>query len=103
MVKMIPRLGLGLFAFGRLLLSHLLLHLFAALGTRVSTLLALLVENLLGSEQLDEGLLRSIALLEAGANDAQVAAVAIAVARRDRVKKPRYGFTGLQESESLTP
>ena len=73
------RLGLRLFAFGRLLLSKLLLQLIAALGARVGTLLALLVENLLGSEELDESLLGSVALLEAGADDAQVSAVAIAV------------------------
>lgn len=98
-------LGFWLFAaLGRLLLlGHLLLQLLAALGPDFGTLLALLIEHLLGSKQLDKRLFGSVTLLPASANDPQVAAVAVAVPRRYGVKKPRDSFAGLQESQSLTP
>jgi hypothetical protein len=59
-------------AFGGLLLGHGLLHLLAPLGARFGTLLAFLVEDLLGADQLDDGLFAAVALAEAGAGDAQI-------------------------------
>jgi len=65
-------LGLLFAAFGGLLLGHGLLHLLAPLGARFGTLLAFLVEDLLGADQLDDGLFAAVALAEAGAGDAQI-------------------------------
>src|SRR5580700_8961685 len=78
-------------------LGHGLLHLFAAPGPSLGALLALLVEHLLRIDQLDVDLLRAVTALKSGANDAQVAAVAIAVPRRDRVKQPCHRFARLQK------
>jgi len=92
----------GLLAALRLLLSKLLLQLFAALGPGLGALLALLIEKLFSSEQLDESLLCAVAALESSADNAQVAAIAIAVAGRDSVKQPGDCLAGLQEGQSLT-
>ena len=67
-------------------LGHRLVDFFAALGPGFCTLLAFLIQLVLGTEELDEGLLGSIALLEAGADDAQIAAGSI-------------GGTGIRKSE----
>jgi len=80
-------------------LGHRLVYLFAALGTRFCALLALLIQLVLRTEELDEGLLGSIALLEAGADDAQIAAGAIAVARGHGIEQARNGFPGLEIGE----
>ena len=69
------------FASLSLLFGHGLLQLFALLGASVGALLTLLVQNRLGSKKLDESLLSSVAALEATAHNAQIAAVAVAVAR----------------------
>src|ERR1700739_4387192 len=85
------------------MLGKLLLQLFAALGTGVGALLALLVEKFFRTEKLDEGLLRTVATLESGANDAQIAAVAVAVTGSNGVEEPSHGLAGLQESKRLPP
>src|SRR5271163_1759913 len=87
----------------RLLLFHRLLRLFAALGAGFGALLALFIEHLLGAQQLDEGLFRPIALLETGANDAQIAAIAVAVARRHRLKETGDGLAGHQVRQGAAP
>src|SRR5690348_14720007 len=69
-------LGVSL-AFGGSLFGHGLLHLLATLLAGFGALRALLVEKLFSAQQLDECFFGSIAALEAGANDAQVAALAI--------------------------
>ena len=82
-------------------LFQLLFELGALLGLDVGALLALDFELLFGAQQFDEGLLRAVALLEAGADDAQIAAVAIAVARSHGVKQPRHGLVGHEKAERL--
>jgi hypothetical protein len=74
----------------------------ALLGLDFFALLALFVELLLCSEEFDEGLFGAIALLEAGLDDAQVAALAIAVARGHGVEEALDGDIGHQERECLT-
>src|ERR1700679_2957340 len=80
-------------------LGHCLVDFFAALGSCFGALLTLLVQLVLGSEELDEGLLGSIALLEAGAHDAQIAAGAISITRGHGIKQTGDGFPGLQIGE----
>ena len=63
------------------LLFHLLGELFALLGAGFGALLSLLVELLLGAEELDVGHLGCVTLAGSGARDAEVAAIACAVAR----------------------
>ena len=67
----------------RLLLPSALRVCFGPLGADFGALLALLVERLFAAQQLDEGLLAAVALAEVGVNDAQIAAFAVAVARRN--------------------
>src|ERR1700691_4280564 len=67
-------------AVGWWVLGHCLVDFFAALGPRFCSLLAFLVQLVLGTEEFDEGLLGSIALLEARAHNAQIAAGAITIA-----------------------
>src|SRR6185369_2057532 len=71
----------ALFASCLLLLFHLLLELFSTLGADFGTLLTLGVDDLLGSKQLDQCLLSTIALADAGEHDASVTTAAIAKAR----------------------
>jgi hypothetical protein len=95
-------LGLLFTALG-LLLRKLLLQLFATLRTGFGTLLAFLIQHLLRPNQLNERLLGAIATLKAGADNPQIAAVAIAVPRRNCLEQPRNSLAGLQISKSLTP
>jgi len=88
----------GLFLLG---FFQLFFELGALLGLDVCALLALGVDLLFGAQQLDEGLLGAIALLEAGANDAQVTALAVAIARRHGVEQPLHGLVGHEKAESL--
>src|SRR5580700_7414041 len=104
----VRRDALGCFLFAAFagsgsLLGHGLLHFLAALGAGFGALLALLVENLLGVDQLNDGLFATIALAEASARDAEIAAVAIAVTRRHGVKEARHRFVGLQIGVRLAP
>src|SRR5262249_2379367 len=69
----------------------------------ICALLTLLVESGLSPEKLDEGFFGTVTLLEATAHDAQIAAVAVAVARGHGVKKPRDSIAGLKERKRLTP
>jgi hypothetical protein len=62
-------------------LGHGLVDFFAALGSRFGALLALLIQLVLGSQEFDEGLFGSVASLEAGADDAEIAAGAVSVTR----------------------
>src|SRR5579862_8822880 len=78
-------------------------HILALLGASIGALLTLLVQNRFGSKKLDESLLSAVAALEATAHNAQIAAVAVAVARGYRVKKPRDCIAGLKERKRLTP
>ena len=73
--------GLGFF--------HLLFQIGALFGLDLVALLALDFELLFGAEEFDEGLFRAVALLESSPDDAQIAALAVAVARRDGLKEPR--------------
>src|ERR1700688_4127671 len=70
------RLGVGVAAASVwwLLLGHGLVDFFAALGSCFGPLLALLVQLVLGTQEFDVGLLGSLAFLEAGADDAEIAA-----------------------------
>ena len=80
-------------------LRHGLVDLFPALGSGFGALLALLVQLVLRTEELDEGLFGSVAFLEAGADDAEIAAGAVSVARGYGVKQAGDGFPGLQIGE----
>ena len=91
--------GAAAAAVGWRVLGHCLVDFFAALGPCFGALLALLVQLVLGTEEFDEGLLRSIALLEAGAHDAQIAAGTIAVARGHGIEQAGNCFPGLQIGE----
>src|ERR1700746_49000 len=71
----------GTLSFVLLVVFELLLEFGALLGLDFVALLPLLVELLFGAQQFDECLLGTVALLETGADNAQVAALAIAVAR----------------------
>src|SRR5512143_2120711 len=73
---------------------HRLAGFFGALGANFGALLAFLVEYLLAAEQFDEGLLGAVALLPSGADDAEIAAVAIAETRGDGVEQLGDGFVG---------
>src|SRR5271170_3845054 len=83
MMLSVEALGFGVwiagFAFAALF--HLLGELFALLGAGFCALLGLLVELVLGSEELDEGHLGGVTLAGSQAGDAKVAAIACAVAR----------------------
>src|SRR3954466_6616179 len=76
-------------------------ELFSLLGLDLVALLFLGFELLFGAKEFDERLLAAVALAEAGANDAQIAALAIAVARSHGFKQPRNSRIGLQEAERL--
>jgi hypothetical protein len=69
-------LGVGVAAASvwRLLLGHGLVDFFTTLGAGFGALLTLLVQFVLGTQKFDEGLLGSVAFLEAGADDAEIAA-----------------------------
>src|ERR1700746_1172653 len=73
--------GVGIAGFAFAALFQLLGEFFALLGAGFGALLSLLVELLLGAEQLDVGHLRGVALAGSEAGDAKVAAVACAVTR----------------------
>src|SRR3954449_6829087 len=60
------------------------------------TFFALLVQTLLAAEQFEEGFVRAVALVPAGADNASVSAVAIAEARSDRIEQLYDGFVGHQ-------
>src|SRR5574341_784147 len=94
---------LGFTLRGRLLFGffHGLAGLFGLLGTALGLLLALGADDLLRAQQLDEGLLAAIALPPARAHDAQVAALAVAEARRDGVKQLLHRFAGHQVGRRL--
>ena len=77
---------------------ELLLEFGALLGLDLVALLTLLVELLFGAQQFDERLLGAVALLETGADNAQVAALAIAVARSHGVEQPLDCLVGHEES-----
>src|SRR2546430_781855 len=85
-----------------LLLFKGLLHLFAALGASFGALFPLLVENLLRADQLDEGFFTAIAFAISGADDAQIAALTIAVAGRDGLKETLHRFAAQQVRSSET-
>ena len=63
------------------------LHLFTTLLAGLGALLPLLIQHLLGAEELDQRSLAAIALAEAGANNAQVPTIALAVTRCHRVEQ----------------
>src|SRR5262249_9525148 len=80
---------------------ELLFEFGALLGLDIGALLALLVELLFGTQQFDERLLGAVALLEASADDAQIAALAIAVARGHGVEEACYSLVGPEKAERL--
>ena len=73
----------------------------ALFGLDLVALLALDFQLLFGAEELNEGLFRSVALLEAGADDAQIAALAVFVTRRNGVEEPVDGLGGHHVAEGL--
>ena len=84
-----------------LLLFELLFQFGALLGLAFGALLALHLKLLFCAEEFNEGFLRPVTLLEAGADDAQIAAIAVAVARRHGVKEALHGVVGAQKTERL--
>jgi hypothetical protein len=85
-----------------LLLFKLLLEFGALLRFEVGALLALDLKLLLGTQQLDERLFSAIALLKSSANNPQIAAVAVAIARSHHVKKPLDSIVCAEKSDRLT-
>src|SRR5580704_14729269 len=83
-------------------LGHGLVDFFAALGSGFGSLLTLLVQLLLGAQKFDEGFFGSVAFLEAGADDAEIAAGSVSVARGYGVKQTGDGFPGLQIGKGQT-
>ena len=75
-----------------MLLLHGFFHLLAAFRARFGALLATFVEDLLRANQLDEGLLPAIPLAKAGANDAEISAIAVSISRRNVREEAIYGF-----------
>src|SRR4051794_10503229 len=76
-------------------------ELLALFGLDLVALLFLGFELLFGTEEFDECFLAAVALAEAGADDAEIAALAIAVTRSHGIKQPRDSRVGLQEAERL--
>src|SRR4051794_40993743 len=66
---------------------HCLAVLFGTFGAELLALLALLVESRFAAKQLDEGNIATIPAAKAAMDDAQVAAVAVPVTRRDLVEQ----------------
>jgi len=96
-----PLRRLGFFCCFLLLLFELLFELIPLLGLQVGALLALHFELFFRAQQFDERLFGAVALLEAGANDPQIAAVAVAVARSHDIKEPLDGIVGAEEGVRL--
>src|ERR1017187_579181 len=71
----------------RLRVFHGFLGFGGFLGTSFGALFLLLVEDLLAAQQLEESLVGAVALIPVRADDARVAAVAIAKTRPDRIKQ----------------
>src|SRR5690242_20002297 len=90
----------------RWILCFRLFHGFASfrgsLGAGFGSLLAFLVEHLLASKQFNESLVSAIALLKAGTDDAEVAAITVSETGTDGVEKLGHGFLGHQVRHSLT-
>src|SRR5271168_3334937 len=87
-------LGLGFF--------HCFLRFLGPFGTGFGALLPLFVQHLFAAQQFDEGIVGTVALAPARANDAQVAAITVPEARADGVEKLVHGGTGHQVRERLT-
>ena len=85
-----------------LLIFQLLLEFGALLRLEVGALLALDLKLLLGAQQLDERLFGAVALLESGANDPQIAAVAVAITRSNHVKEPLNSIVCAEKGDRLT-
>src|SRR5271156_82003 len=73
--------GVASAAVGWRVFRHGLVDLFAALRPGFGTLLPLLVQLVLGTQEFDVGLFGSVTLLETSAHDAQIAAGTISIAR----------------------
>src|SRR5580704_26016 len=71
-------------------------------GTGLGAFLAFFVQHFFAAEELDEGVVGAVTLPPAGANDAQVTAVAVSKARTDGVEELVDGGTGHQKGEGLT-
>src|SRR6478672_814343 len=80
---------------------HGLAVFFRTLGTRFVAFHALLVERSFATQQLHEGDVAAITLAEAAMDDSEIAAVAVAVARRNRVKQLVDRFARHQVGQSL--
>src|SRR6202041_487927 len=70
------------------------------LGAGFGALFFLFVEDLLAAEEFEESLVGSVAFVPVSADDARVAAVAIAETRADRVEQLDQGFIGHEVSAS---
>ena len=85
-----------------LLFFELLFEFGALFRFEVVALLALDFELFFRAQQFDEHLFGTIALLEADANDSQIATVAVAVAGSHDVKKALDGIVGAEKGVRLT-
>ena len=88
------RFGVGIF--------HRLAVFLGPFGADFGTLLALFIDHLLTAQQFDECLLGAVALPPRGANDARIAAFAIAEARSHGIEKFGDRFSGHQIRSCLT-
>src|SRR5205814_1550205 len=77
---------------------HGLARLFGFFGAKFGSLLALFVQNFFRAQQFDKCLLSAIALLEAGANDAQIASIAVTEPRTDRIEQLVHRLARHQET-----
>src|SRR3569623_1884644 len=102
--KQLSGLFAALFFFGLLVLFFEGgFELLALLCLNLGAFLALLVELLLGPEQFDERLFGAVALLETGADDAQVATLASTVAPGIGIEQAPYCVVGTEKAEGLAP
>src|ERR1700724_2814151 len=83
-------------------LFHGLLGFRGLLGAGFGALLALFVEHLLAAQQLDEGLIGAVTFVPAGANNAQISAVAVPEAGTNGVKQLDHGIVGHEVGRSQT-
>src|SRR5205085_11592208 len=92
--------------FGRALrfgFFHRLACIFRTLGADLGALLLLFFLQLLRADELDHRFFGAVTALEAGANNAQVAALAITEARPDGIEEFRYGIARHEVAGSLAP
>ena len=95
----------GNFACSRLRLCffHRFLGVGGTLGTGLGTLLAFFFLQFLAAQQFDERFLSVVAILPSCTDNSQVASLAVAKTRANRVKQLIHGFAGHEISPCLAP